>query len=316
MVDKTSLKDMKRKKIVNAQKAIELVEAETEVPEEEYVLTGKEERELEDLAENDSELTELRESAMKAKKQVAATKRAKQKVNKVVPAKDLTERPGYGHITGSIKLHSYEAYRFILGREKQIKTIDGKRERKARIVGVLQAGSNVKKIVNGFHAGCPYATWTLVQIEEQIQEIRSQLKETQKEAEILRKYAASITIDPFTSKGPKELKLEFNATYAFHFADLLAAFDNMMRPLLNYKIHGFIEYDQYKSIDKQISTPLRRLFRLTDNWFFVGKEAVEQKNAKLQDAEYRMGILPEEIISGEKLPKLVRMKEGFDDENE
>ncbi len=66
-----------------------------------------------------------------------------------------------------------------------------------------------------------------------------------------------------------------------------------------------------------MGTPLRELFRLTDAWEFVGRETVEAKNAKLQDTEHRMGVLPDGILSGELQPKIAKANEisrGGDDE--
>lgn len=314
MVDRQSLKEIKRKKIDEARKSIEYKEAESEVADVEVNLTPKEEQEIAELAESPEELDKLRQTAINSKKHIEALKVAKRKVNESVPSRHLVQRPGYGHITATTQLHSRGAYNFFLGREQQIKIVNGKRVRQTRIVGLTRAAAGLKRITAGYQSGCPYAAWTLIKIDDQIEKMQEAIKQSQIDAEKLRQFASHIKIEPFCSKTPTEITLDFKSSYAYHFANLLIEYDLLLRSILNYKIHGFITHEDYRTIESTLGTPLRHLFRLADSWHFVGKEAVESKNAKLQEAEHRMGILPKDILSGERTPKFVANLQGDDDE--
>ncbi len=240
------------------------------------------------------------------KKQIEAVKLAKKQVNDSVPSKHLLQRPSYGQISATALLHSHEAYRFLLGRNQRIiYNSEGKRIRQTSIVGLFEAASNVAKIVTGYHSDCPYAAWTLVKIEEQLELVKEKFYEAKLDAEKLSASAASLEFAPFTSRNPSEIPLTFKSIYAYHFANLLVQYDELLRSILVYKMQHFISIDDYKAIERKMGRPLRQLYRLTDDWQFVGMDAVKEKNAKLQDAEYRMGILPKEIISGELMPKFI-----------
>lgn len=305
-------KKARRAKLQQAQKSLEMQTAENEIGEIE--LTAKEQQQINDLAESDKEAEDLKQAAIAAKKNQEALKQAKQKVNPAVPSEQLLKRPSYGHLTATATLHSYDAYRFVLGREATTEIKNGKRIRKPKIIGLFEAGSRLKIIQAGYRKGCPYAAATLIEIEKLIAEMRSLFVKTQVEAENLIKISSAIKLDPFVSKNPTEVPLWFGATYSYHYSDLLAQYDLILRPLLNYRIHRFISYEQYSSVEKQIGTPLRRLFRITSSWSYVGKEAVVNKTAKLQEAEYKMGILTDDIISGKLAPTFIKLQ-GSEDDN-
>ncbi len=55
-----------------------------------------------------------------------------------------------------------------------------------------------------------------------------------------------------------------------------------------------------------MGTPLRELFLITDSWEFVGPDAVKEKNARLQEIEHRLGVLPDDILSGQRLPTIAK----------
>ncbi|MBS9781893.1 MAG: DUF1845 family protein [Gammaproteobacteria bacterium] len=315
MVDKNSLKEAKRKKIIDAKKSMELQSAENKIDDSDITLTAAEEQKILEVAESDEEAQEMRESAIKALKQVEAVKLAKKQVNSSVPSKHLLQRPSYGHFSATALLHSHEAYRFLLGRNQRIIFNDeGKRIRQTSIVGLFEAASNVANIVAGYQSGCPYAAWTLVKIEDQLKLVRDRFHEAKNDAEKLCTSATLINMGEFTSRNPSEIPLNFKSVYGYHFADLLSQYDVLLRSILTYKIQHFISIDEYKAIERKMGRPLRQLYRLTDEWQFVGMDAVKEKNAKFQDAEFRMGVLPKEIISGEKVPKFVVKQQGSDDE--
>ncbi len=302
----------RRRKINEARKSLEMKQAEKEI---QVSLTAKEKQEIKDLAESPEEEQELTQSALAAKKNKAALKQAKEKVNPAVPSEQLLHKPSYGHITGTATIHTVDAYRFILGREASIEIKNGKRIRKPRIIGLLEAASQLKKIEAGYRMGCPYAASTLIEIEKQITHIREIFAKTEKEAKKLIEHSSTIKLDPFCSRNPAEVPLLFSSTYGFHYSDLLAKYDLILRPVLNYRIHHFVTYAEYVALEKQIGTPLRKLFRLASSWSFVGREAVINKTAELSEAEYKMGILSEDIISGKIAPAFIN-SQGYGEIND
>ena len=262
-------------------------------------LTPAEERDLRDIAEGEDDLRELREEKLEEKRQQAAMRQARSRVNDAVPSRTLVQRPTYGATRGKVYLHVRDTYAFLLGREANPET------HKGYIAGMFAASKTMRTLVQGHIAGCPYATWFLVRIEDGMAKFREMVKEKEANAIALVEAATPVRLEPFTSRRPAEVPLDFTASYGFHFADNLVRFDNVLRILQSYLRQGFITQDEYRAIRQPLAKELRNLFRLPQQWRFVGKDAVMQQTNQLLAAEHDMGRLPQEILDGERLPQLV-----------
>lgn len=262
-------------------------------------LTPAEERDLRDIAEGEDDLRELREEKLEEKRQQAAMRQARSRVNDAVPSRTLVQRPTYGATRGKVYLHVRDTYAFLLGREANPET------HKGYIAGMFAASKTMRTLVQGHIAGCPYATWFLVRIEDGMAKFREMVKEKEANAIALVEAATPVRLEPFTSRRPAEVPLDFTASYGFHFADILVRFDNVLRILQSYLRQGFITQDEYRAIRQPLAKELRNLFRLPQQWRFVGKDAVMQQTNQLLAAEHDMGRLPQEILDGERLPQLV-----------
>ena len=262
-------------------------------------LTPAEERDLRDIAEGEDDLRELREEKLEEKRQQAAMRQARSRVNEAVPSRTLVQRPTYGATRGKVYLHVRDTYAFLLGREANPET------HKGYIAGMFAASKTMRTLVQGHIAGCPYATWFLVRIEDGMAKFREMVKEKEVNALALVEAATPVRLEPFTSRRPAEVPLDFTASYGFHFADILVRFDNVLRILQSYLRQGFITQEEYRAIRQPLAKELRNLFRLPQQWRFVGKDAVMQQTNQLLAAEHDMGRLPQEILDGERLPQLV-----------
>ena len=262
-------------------------------------LTPAEERDLRDIAEGEDDLRELREEKLEEKRQQAAMRQARSRVNDAVPSRTLVQRPTYGATRGKVYLHVRDTYAFLLGREANPET------HKGYIAGMFAASKTMRTLVQGHIAGCPYATWFLVRIEDGMAKFREMVKEKEANAIALVEAATPVRLEPFTSRRPAEVPLDFTASYGFHFADNLVRFDNVLRILQSYLRQGFITQDEYRAIRQPLAKELRNLFRLPQQWHFVGKDAVLQQTNQFLAAEHDMGRLPQEILDGERLPQLV-----------
>ena len=262
-------------------------------------LTPAEERDLRDYAEGEDDLRELREEKLEEKREQAALRQARSRVNAEVPSRTLVQRPTYGATRGKVELHVRDTYAFLLGREA-----DPERH-KGYISGMFAAGKAIRTLVQGHVAGCPYATWYLVQIEEGMARFRALVQEKEAQARALVEAVTVVRLDPFTSRRPAEVPLDFVVSYGFHFADMLVRFDNVLRLLQSYLRQHFISQEEYRAIRNPLAKELRTLFRLPMLWRFVGRDAVLQQTNQLLAAEHDMGRLPQEILEGTRLPQLV-----------
>lgn len=278
-------------------KSSELREAEAEVSSEAIELTPAEQREIDELAASEAERSEMIDELKTEKMQQEAMRIAREKVNPEVPLRHIVARPTYGPITGRVDYHMRETYSFLLGRS-------GNRDH-YRISGLFEAASNVRAVAQGYVAECPYAAWYLVQIEKAIVDIRKKVKSAEAEAQALIRAATELQLEPFTSKRPASVPLDFRVAYGFHFADLLISYDRVLRMVKSYEIQRFVSHADFLRIEEQLGKPLRRLFRLPYEWSFVGKDAVLQETSTFLAAQHKMGILPDEILDGSLKPTMV-----------
>jgi len=298
--DDSAARAEKLRAIKESSRASELRDAEAAVAAPGVVtLTPAEERELRDIAEGEDDLQALRKEKLDEKREQAAMRQARRRVNDAVPSRTLVQRPTYGATRGKVYLHVRDTYAFLLGREANPET------HKGYIAGMFAASKTMRTLVQGHIAGCPYATWYLVQIEEGMARFRALVQEKEAQARALVEAATPVRLEPFTSRRPAEVPLDFTASYGFHFADILVRFDNVLRILQSYLRQGFITQDEYRAIRQPLAKEWRNLFRLPQQWRFVGKDAVMQQTNQLLAAEHDMGRLPQEILDGERLPQLV-----------
>jgi|GEM_PF-1690434 len=298
--DDSAARAEKLRAIKESSRASELRDAEAAVAAPGVVtLTPAEERELRDIAEGEDDLQALRKEKLDEKREQAAMRQARRRVNDAVPSRTLVQRPTYGATRGKVYLHVRDTYAFLLGREANPET------HKGYIAGMFAASKTMRTLVQGHIAGCPYATWYLVQIEEGMARFRALVQEKEAQARALVEAATPVRLEPFTSRRPAEVPLDFTASYGFHFADILVRFDNVLRILQSYLRQGFITQDEYRAIRQPLAKELRNLFRLPQQWRFVGRDAVLQQTNPFLAAEHDMGRLPQEILDGERLPQLV-----------
>jgi hypothetical protein len=305
---------------VDQRKSSELLNAEAALANFDMQLSPEEERDIHVAAAGSVE----EEQAMRAERQgelrrQAALRQAKAQVNSSVPVEQLVQRPSFAAVTAVIEYQTREAYAFILGRrpvrDGERITIDDAVEadaggdggaRRSRrgyyIAGLFNAASAVRKVAQGHLSGCPYATWYLVRIEQEIAAFRTALDEINAEIDADLAKRSSIRVEPLFAKNPAVVTLNFRVAYAFQFADMLTYYDNIIRKVKAYYLTGFMTFAEFSKIERRVGTPLRRLFKLPEEWYFVGRDAVLQRTGQVRAAEHKMGVLPEEILSGELKP--------------
>lgn len=289
---------IKRKsKFIESAQSKELSKAE-KIVKEKVSLSPDELREIESMAESDEEKALMQAEMLAQKVAKASLTEAKKKINNEVPVQYLSSRPSGGATEGIVTYHMRETYAFMLGRKKP----------KPELLGLFGAAARLKTIVQGYYAGCPYACWRLVELEDEIVNIKKQMKSIKQEAQALVNHSTSIVIQKFEAKRPTQVTLSFSVPYAYHLADLLVSYDDILRIMAKYKEKHFISPEEFYAIENKMGKPLRRAFNKTGNWYFVGQEAVDTESPQLLQAESSMGILPDNIKNGERLPTMISKK--------
>lgn len=281
----------------------ELTEAKESISTDDIKLTPQQEQEIAEIAADQEEADELIEDLKIEKAKELALQAAKNKVDKEVPTKHVIERPSYGPITAQAEFHMRNSFKFLLGR---------KVKDKPRIIGLFSAGAKTKVIYQAYLAGCPFAALYLCRIEDEIEVNKSIVKITAKEIDAYCDSHMTLKMDPFTANRPTAVSFNLFAKHGYHFVEILLGYDQAMRTLMPYQQAEFMPYKEYIQYDIKMSRGIRRLFKLTNDYSFVGKEHVEAKDAVYMAAVNHMGEVPDDILSGERKPKFVRENEHDD----
>jgi len=208
---------------------------------------------------------------------------------------------GPGALQGEVWLtvQTYQAQSLIRGRRAG--------EGKPAIVGLIGFADRLKSLWQAIRLDDPYADWWLLKVEESIAEIRAQFRELQQRLDALMTLANSaLEFSVAQSSRPQRVSLQFANPYAFRAAQLLGEYDQLMCTELTLHHLGL---DIPKDLTEQLSGSgrwVRRVFALPQGYHCLDIRRVDirQGSPAALKAIERMGEVPQEILSGDRLPSL------------
>lgn len=218
-----------------------------------------------------------------------------------------------GALQGEVWLtvQTYQAQSLIRGRRSS--------EGKSAIVGLIGFADRLKGLWQAVRFDDPYADWWLIKVEEAIAASRSQLQQVQEQLEALPALHNGIEFAIAKSSQPQRVSLQFANPYAFRAAQMLAEFDQMLCAVMTFRHLGV---DLPSTLDEQVNASgrwVRRVFAVPQGYHSLGvcRDDLHQHTARAEKARDQMGELPQDILSGERLPSLRPVVfQGSDSESE
>ena len=205
-----------------------------------------------------------------------------------------------GALQGEVWLtvQTYQAQSLIRGRRSS--------EGKSAIVGLIGFADRLKGLWQAVRFDDPYADWWLIKVEEAIVASRSQLQQIQEQLEALPALHNGIEFAIAKSSQPQRVSLQFANPYAFRAAQMLAEFDQMQCAVMTFRHLGV---DFPATFEEQVNASgrwVRRVFAVPQGYHSLGvcRDDLRQHTARAEKARDQMGELPQEILSGERLPSL------------
>ena len=205
-----------------------------------------------------------------------------------------------GALQGEVWLtvQTYQAQSLIRGRRSS--------EGKSAIVGLIGFADRLKGLWQAVRFDDPYADWWLIKVEEAIAASRSQLQQVQEQLEALPALHNGIEFGIAKSSQPQRVSLQFANPYAFRAAQMLAEFDQMQCAVMTFRHLGV---DLPATLEEQVNASgrwVRRVFAVPQGYHSLGvcRDDLRQHTARAEKARDQMGELPQEILSGERLPSL------------
>lgn len=197
-----------------------------------------------------------------------------------------------------LTIQTYQAQSLIRGRRAA--------EGKPAIIGLVGFADRLKSLWQAVRLDDPYADWWLLKVEEGIAESRARLRWLQQRLEGLMASDGCLEFTVAQSIRPQRVSLQFANPYAFRAAQLLAEYDQLMCAELTFH-HLGIEVP--KELEDQLAGSgrwIRRVFALPQGYHSldIRRQDVVEDTPRAGTARERMGEIPPDILSGDRLPSL------------
>ena len=216
----------------------------------------------------------------------------------VLPDEDTAPADGPGALQGQawLTLQTRHAQRLIRGRPAAAD--------KPAIIGLFGFAERLRGIWQGARQDDPYADWWLLKTHDALVAAEQVLQtERLRIAEWLEALPA-LEVTLAESQKPYRTPLRFANPYAFRGARLLGDFDGIARGALTAAHVGLVDSDDAQRLLGHCGGKIRGVFCVPQGYRFLGvdRAALAQGTAKAELARKAMGAVPEEIVTGERLP--------------
>ncbi len=168
------------------------------------------------------------------------------------------------------------------------------------IVGLPGFADRLRLIWQGIRTDDPYADWWLVRVDRVLAQAAADLEALRQDVEARFAAHEGLEVAVAASVQPTRVRLQFANPYAYRGAQLLAAYDGLVRRVLSAQHVGLMNREEAERSLNEGARPLRRAFGSALGYRFLGvtRVQIEQQSAKAQQAVEAMGELPPEILSG------------------
>ncbi|MDZ7753263.1 MAG: TIGR03761 family integrating conjugative element protein [Gammaproteobacteria bacterium] len=211
--------------------------------------------------------------------------------SRTVPSPEA-DRPGVLRGVVTLTLETRQAQRLVKGRPG---TPD-----KPAIIGLIGFANLLRAIWHGVRAEDPYADWWLLKVHDALEAADQALAAASETVETGLNASAAIRATPAASVRPTHTPLRFSNPYAFRGAQLVAAYDRLVRAVLTARHIGIITADDGERTASLGGRALRRAFQSPLGYRPTGltREEVLQGTARATEARAQLGTLPEAVIAG------------------
>lgn len=230
-------------------------------------------------------------------------------VNPMIPEHtDSTQAPtstedqsGPGVLRGQVWLtiQTRQAQQLVRGR-------NGTSEKPA-ITGLVGFANQLRVIWQAARNDDPYADWWLIKVHETLDSTRQLVNKRQTEVDALLDQMTSMEVVVAESSRPYRVPLRFANPYAYRGARLIAEYDTLVCTVLTGTHIGLFDRETSDGFLKLCTRKIRGAFALPQNYRFLrlDREAIRKGTGKAAQAAELMGVVPDDVMSGEYRAPLV-----------
>lgn len=211
---------------------------------------------------------------------------------------DPPARTGGLHGEVWLTLQSHQAQSLIRGRRAE--------EGKPAIAGLLGFADRLRSVWQAAGMDDPYADWWLLKVETAIATARDRMRQLQHALETLKQTTEGLEFSVAHADRPQRVSLHFLNPYAFRGAQLLADYDRVVCTVLTLRHVGVVlpmpVSEQWVASGRWV----RHVLALPQGYHALGttRRSLVLGGPRVELARQRMGEVPPEVVSQERLPSI------------
>lgn len=206
------------------------------------------------------------------------------------------DQNGPGVLRGQVWLtiQTWQAQQLVRGRNG--------RPDKPAIMGLVGFADRLRMIWQAARNDDPYADWWLIKVHEALESASQLITTQQKELDARFDQMTAIEVTVAASSRPCRMPLRFANPYAYRGARLIAQYDTLVRTVLTGTHIGLLDSEISDGLLKPCTRKIRGAFALPQNYRALGidREAVHKGTGKAAQAAERMGVVPDDVLRGER----------------
>jgi len=206
------------------------------------------------------------------------------------------DQSGPGVLRGEVwlSIQTWQAQMLVRGR-------NGTAEKPA-ITGLVGFAAQLRVIWQAARNDDPYADWWLIKIHETLDNAQQQISKRQAELDVLLDQMTALEVVVAQSSQPYRFPLRFANPYAYRGARMISVYDTLVRTVLTGNHVGLFDREMSEGMLKPCARKIRGAFALPQDYRFLGidREAVRAGTGRTAEAIERMGVVPDDVTSGER----------------
>ena len=216
-----------------------------------------------------------------------------EKPEKVKKSKLKVDSPGALHGQIWLTVQTHQAQQLIHGRNK---TTD-----KPAIIGLVGFADRLRVIWQAARDDDPYADWWLIKIHTALAQTRQYLNQRQEGLDNLLLKTKGLEVSVAESMRPYRIQLKFANPYAYQGAQMIAAYDKLVRTTLTCRHVGQLDDQPANTSVIQGAHRVRSTFSVPQGYRSLGVDRSNlQKTGNFDPRASRlMGDIPEEVLNGD-----------------
>ncbi len=173
---------------------------------------------------------------------------------------------------------------------------------KPLISGLLAFADRLRLVWQAAAEGDPYADWFLVRVHEAISVAEARIDTEMKQLSLQLQSTRTLHIASAEVKEPFRMALRFSTPYAYRAARMLGQFDELVCQAYTARQIALMNDEQCLAVIQACARRIRSVFILPSRFRRLGltRDNVTDSHPVGQRAEELMGVLPQDILAGER----------------